>query len=81
MTKATIETYTVKTRNFECRAPKPTIEAAVSVARKKIWLIAPDEKVQVYRGEELVGEIEQSLSWSRLSEQIFRIDKWSLCRG
>jgi hypothetical protein len=59
MTKATIETYTVKTRNFECRAPKPTIEAAVSVARKKIWLIAPDEKVQVYRGEELVGEIEQ----------------------
>ena len=22
-----------------------------------------------------------SLSWSRLSEQIFRVDKWSLCRG
>jgi len=21
------------------------------------------------------------LSWSRLSEQIFRIDKWSACRG
>jgi hypothetical protein len=21
------------------------------------------------------------LSWLRLSEQIFRIDKWSLCRG
>jgi len=21
------------------------------------------------------------LSWARLSEQIFRIDKWSLCRG
>ncbi len=20
-------------------------------------------------------------SWSRLSEQIFRVDKWSLCRG
>jgi hypothetical protein len=21
------------------------------------------------------------LKWSRLSEQIFRIDKWSLCQG
>ena len=21
------------------------------------------------------------LKWSRLSEQIFRVDKWSLCRG
>ena len=21
------------------------------------------------------------LSWSRLSEQLFRVDKWSLCRG
>jgi hypothetical protein len=25
------------------------------------------------------AELEQR--WSRLSEQIFRIDKWSLCRG
>lgn len=58
ITKATIETYTVKARNFEYRAAKPTLEAAVSVARKKVWPIAPDEKVQVYRGEELVGEIE-----------------------
>ena len=22
-----------------------------------------------------------ALKWSRLSEQIFRVDKWSLCRG
>jgi hypothetical protein len=22
-----------------------------------------------------------TLRWSRLSEQVFRIDKWSLCRG
>jgi hypothetical protein len=49
----------VKTRNFEYRATKPTLEAAVSVAREKVWPIAPDEKVQVYRGEELVGEIER----------------------
>ena len=59
MTKATIETYTVKALNLEYRAAKPTLEAAISVAREKVWPIAPDEKVQVYRGEELVGEIER----------------------
>ena len=58
MTKATIETYTVKAQNFEYRAAKPTLEAAINVAYEKIWPFAPDEKVQVYRGEELVGEIE-----------------------
>jgi hypothetical protein len=57
MTKATIETYTVKARNFEYRAAKPTIEAAVDVACEKVWPIAPYEKVRVYRGKELVGEI------------------------
>ena len=54
----TIETYTVKAQNFESRAAKPTLEAAISVAREKVWHIAPHEKVQVYRGDELVGEIE-----------------------
>jgi len=28
-----------------------------------------------------VGHGEMEMKWSRLSEQIFRIDKWSLCRG
>ena len=23
----------------------------------------------------------RAMKWSRLSEQIFRVDKWSLCRG
>lgn len=55
MTKA----YTVKTRNFEYTAAKPTLEAALNVAREKVWPIAPDEKVQVFCGEELVGEIER----------------------
>jgi hypothetical protein len=54
----TTETYTVKARNF-AYAAKPTLEAAISVASEKIWPIAPDEKVQVYRDEELVGEIER----------------------
>ena len=58
MTTATI-TYTVKAGNFEYRAARPTLEAAVCVAREKVWPIAPDKKVQIYRGEELVGEIEQ----------------------
>jgi hypothetical protein len=55
----TNETYTVKARNFECRAAKPTLEATLIVARERVWSISPDEKVQVYLGDELVGEIEQ----------------------
>jgi hypothetical protein len=58
MTKATIKTYTVKARNFEYRAAKPTLEAALNVAREKVWPIAPNEKVQVYAGDKLVGEIQ-----------------------
>jgi hypothetical protein len=27
------------------------------------------------------GEMTVKVSWSRLSEQNFRVDKWSLCRG
>ena len=41
----------------EATTAKPTLEAAISVARENVWPIAPHEKVQVYRGEELVGEI------------------------
>ena len=29
----------------------------------------------------LVQLIRQSMRWSRLSGQIFRVDKWSVCRG
>jgi hypothetical protein len=29
----------------------------------------------------LVNRPVNILRWSRLSEQVFRIDKWSLCRG
>ena len=53
----TKQTYTVKARNSEYRAAKPTLESALAVAREKVWPIAPDERVQVYRGKELVGEI------------------------
>jgi hypothetical protein len=53
----TKETYTVRARNCEYRAAKPTLESALAVAREKVWSIAPDERVQVYRGKELVGEI------------------------
>jgi hypothetical protein len=27
------------------------------------------------------GQVSGDQSWSRLSEQFFRFDKWSLCRG
>ena len=53
----TKETYTVKARNCEYRAAKPTLESALGVAREKVWLTAPDERVQVFCGKELVGEI------------------------
>jgi hypothetical protein len=29
----------------------------------------------------LIGWVVRHMKWSRLSEQIFRIDKWSLCQG
>ena len=35
------------------------------------------ERVVAPNRSEFVSE----QSWSRLSEQIFRVDKWSLCRG
>jgi hypothetical protein len=28
-----------------------------------------------------LGHVMRKLKWSRLSEQIFRIDKWGVCRG
>ena len=28
-----------------------------------------------------MAQVERVLNWSRLSEQKFRVDKWSLCRG
>jgi hypothetical protein len=34
--------------------------------------------VSAYYAPERIG---QEMNWSRLSEQKFRVDKWSLCRG
>jgi hypothetical protein len=30
---------------------------------------------------DLIHRARDGLNWSRLSEQKFRVDKWSLCRG
>jgi len=49
--------YTVRARNCEYRAAKPTLEAALIVAHAKVWQISPGEKVSIYRGTELIGEI------------------------
>jgi len=49
--------YTVRARNCEYRAAKPTLEAALVVAHEKVWQISPGEKVSIYRGKELIGEI------------------------
>ena len=49
--------YTVRARKCEYRAAKPTLEAALIVAHEKVWQISPGEKVSIYRGTELIGEI------------------------
>ncbi|WP_141688408.1 hypothetical protein [Bradyrhizobium paxllaeri] len=49
--------YTVRARNCEYRAAKPTLEEALIVAHEKVWQIAPGAKVSIYRGTELIGEI------------------------
>ncbi|MDT7813787.1 MAG: hypothetical protein QOJ42_3703 [Acidobacteriaceae bacterium] len=47
----------------------------------------PDLRLTFFNGEAklellcLKERIEQELNWSRLSEQKFRVDKWSLCLG
>ena len=53
---------------------------------KQDFVYLPTE--DVYRcpaGEKLTyrytNEEDGKKRWSRLSEQIFRVDKWSLCRG
>ena len=49
-----------------------------------------DGEIRRKRGDTLVGTLRKTygpdfapgvLRWSRLSEQIFRVVKWSLCRG
>ena len=47
-------------------------------ARRFLWL-AEAEKWEREAEAEIASHFE--VSWARLSEQIFRIDKWSLCRG
>ena len=49
--------YTVRARNCEYRAAKPTLEAALIVAHEKVWQISPGEKVSIYRGTQLIGKI------------------------
>ncbi|WP_157088282.1 hypothetical protein [Bradyrhizobium jicamae] len=53
----TQRTYTVRARNYEYPAAKPTLEEALIVAHEKVWQISPGEKVSIYRGTELIGEI------------------------
>jgi hypothetical protein len=38
-------------------------------------------KIAEEAGKVVKGPITSVVSWSRLSEQLFRVDKWSVCRG
>jgi sorbitol-specific phosphotransferase system component IIA len=39
-----------------------------------------DERIQIGKQRYYFRRVGDQ-SWSRLSEQFFRVDKWSLCRG
>ncbi len=39
--------------------------------------VKPDLLLTAYEGQSIGG----GLKWTRLSEQIFRLDKWNLCQG
>jgi SRSO17 transposase len=46
-----------------------------------VWDAAPLETELLVQADHLVGGSDAVLvRWSRLSEQIFRIDKWGVCR-
>jgi hypothetical protein len=49
----------------------------VGAQQDRCW----NSDAQLRRRLEIQHELELGQRWSRLSEQIFRIDKWSLCRG
>jgi hypothetical protein len=44
-------------------------------------LVTIGHYTQAVRGAEMAVKALDDERWSRLSEQIFRIDKWSVCRG
>jgi hypothetical protein len=40
-----------------------------------------DEVYDMHENEEKLAAKSSPMSWSRLSEQNLRVDKWSVCRG
>ena len=53
------------------------VEEAIANAQR-YFLAGADKFPDLQRW---TNEFLEALSWARLSEQIFRIDKWSLCQG
>jgi hypothetical protein len=82
-------------RVFELRGLAPDASAIASEAFSRSWhFIERDPVLAGHDREALQAELalriqqimaadaaERDLRWPRLSEQFFRIDKWSICRG
>jgi hypothetical protein len=52
-----VSLYTIKAGDCEYQLVSWSIDAVTKVARQKVWQIAPGEKVLVYRGTKLIGEL------------------------
>jgi predicted hotdog family 3-hydroxylacyl-ACP dehydratase len=68
------------------RRKNSTMSAFVEISDELIGAVemsmSDDRDVAVYAlGIVRDGVITGEVSWSRLSEQILRLDKWSVCRG
>ena len=55
------------------------VKAANWTSMDDIRRVSP--KAKVLNRDRARFEVAGELRWSRLSEQFFRVDKWSLCRG
>ena len=62
-------------------ASKGSIRVVSHVAGVLVWTVPfTAQAASLHDATSPVGAL-RGVSWSRLSEQNFRIDKWSLCRG
>jgi hypothetical protein len=72
-----------------CRhAPTPQTQTTDQQRLIRVWVPrmtdAASNLREVFRGQTNAHDhtrLIRRVKWSRLSEQIFRIDKWSLCQG
>ena len=63
-------------RSLGCVCPRP-----VSVLSEQFYTDAAERSAQPYKYRAPPGPSARGVKWPRLSEQNFRLDKWSVCRS